>query len=278
MGYTIVQISQNLPPVIGGGETYANRLVAALKRRGINLIRIGEYRNTLDLPDDPHDKTISIPGFNETVFSSQKLLSTSQALSELLLDIKPDVIHTHNFFSGVLGLLSAPSNVPLIHTGHHTPYWSTLHERHTLADLHTKLFPSFFSAPRLSAIMASSKYFLEYLKPFLHKSCLAEVVYPIIPHAFADVVTKKEAADRLGLNAPEYLRPAIILCPSRLTPRKRIESLFYALSKIHSINWICIISAGEEAPSISYRTFLEELAHRLKGTSKNKHFPVLLRT
>lgn len=105
-------------PHLGGGEEYLLTAAAGLKDRGLDVHLLALPGSSLSRASQEKGmSTIEAPFFTRNVFRD------ARTIRSVINDVKPDIINTHGFYSGIAGRLAAKGlkNVRVVCTVHTEP-------------------------------------------------------------------------------------------------------------------------------------------------------------
>jgi glycosyltransferase involved in cell wall biosynthesis len=124
----ILQLTQLYPPVVGGEERHVRNLAVALAARGHD-VHVATQAAGGEPPQDPGVRVHRLDGLGQHVPAlyptADRPLAlpvpdplTARDLARVVREVRPDVIHVHNWVVASLTAIPAAYRVPVVHSLH----------------------------------------------------------------------------------------------------------------------------------------------------------------
>lgn len=266
MRLKILIISPGYPPIVGGGETYAQIIAEGLAGRHhitvatdgsrvgsraiqmelpVNLIDLHEYRKLLDDPS-------KLP-------MEQLYFGVLPELAERMHGWNPDLVFANSLDSAILGRIVADSfGVPLV---------AAFHEMYPEQDAYGKGKLSVaYSRMNPDAVIAGSQYYAERALQYLPKQQVQLIRHGVdtarfTPDADGTSIRNQILGDTHGL---------LIAGIGRLKPRKGHLELIDAITKLASPDIYLLITGTVNSGSTDYANMLIQEIKRRNLSDKVK--------
>lgn len=273
----ILMLAEQYPPAVGGGGSHAYYLSRQLTFSGrgpsaaevLVLTAYGPQRTRAE-DDVPHHDTLRIHPMPFSMKGKVPYALAVEGAVHAHRNFQPDVVHGQHLAGALVGLhVRAVTGTPLVVTLHKTPL--EIRDKSLPTRYATYAFMKMLVETQLvSMFVAGSRAFQDDLDDL----GVAADRRRLIPHGIPYFWYASHAYDENGqMRLRELLRvdqrQRVVLCPSRLDPRRKEVHVFLKAgaklaTAVKHEDFVFVVtgvpSTDEEA---SYRTDLETLAHKL---------------
>lgn len=242
----ITFVCHSFPPALGGGETLIYLLTKYLSRLGWHVSIVTDLKNKPNVKYKFKNGLASFSYIDGFEAFSRGEIGYKYFLDEIYKIIdstKPHIVHSFNFYPGFVGSLYAKiNNKPHVFTYFNTPLPDgRIIKMFDNIELESSFIKYLLDGMKIDKLIAFSEFTYKHALKLLEDKGKVSWCYPgADPELFSrerrDTLLKKE----LGLSEKELL----IVVPARVVPRKKIETIIYAVNMIKNLPFRVVISSG----------------------------------
>ncbi len=242
----ITFVCRSFPPALGGGETLIYLLAKYLSRLGWHVSIVTDLKNKQNVNYKFLNDLISFNYIEGFEAFSQGEIGYKYFLDEIYKIIdstKPHIVHSFNFYPGFIGSLYANiNNKPHVFTYFNTPLPDgRIIKMFDNIELESSLVKYLIVGMKIDELIAYSEFTYKHAIKLLGDKRKVSWCYPgvdseLFSRERKNTLLKKE----LGLSEKELL----IVVPARVVPRKKIETIIYAVDMIKDLPFKVVISSG----------------------------------